>query len=67
MAQPVGMNARRLANKSGIESLVNATIRTTAAIRPSAVTPCIKRIISWKLVDFLGLNVKTCIVNTLAV
>lgn len=61
MAQPVGMNARTLANKSGIESAVSATNKTRAVISPSAVTPCINRSISWKLVDFLGLSVKTCI------
>lgn len=60
MAQPVGINARTLANKSGIERLVNATKRTMAAISAKAVTPCMNLIISWKLVDFFAPKVKNC-------
>ena len=60
IAQPVGINARTLANKSVIERSVSATKRTIAAISAKAMTPCMNLIISWKFVDFFGLEVKTC-------
>lgn len=55
MVQPVGINARMLANKSAIERSVNTTTRMIPARSPKDVTPCINRIISWKLADVLGL------------
>lgn len=60
MAHPVGRIARKLANRSGIESPVNATRRAITAISPKDATPCINLITSLKLADFLGLKVKTC-------
>jgi hypothetical protein len=55
MAHPVGINARRLANRSGIDRLVKTIMRARAATSPKDVTPCINRIIKWKWVDLLGL------------
>lgn len=60
MVHPVGINARMLANRSARDRFVKATTRARAATSPKEVTPCMNRIISWKLVDFLGLNVKIC-------
>lgn len=55
MAHPVGINARMLAKRSTIDRLVKATTRQRAATSPNDVTPCMNRINSWKLEDFLGL------------
>ena len=60
MVHPVGIYARMLANKSAIERSVKATTRQRAATSPKDETPCMNRIISWKFVDFFGLNVKIC-------
>lgn len=55
IAQPVAINARMLANKSAIERSVNITTTVMAATSDKDVTPCMNRITSWKLDDFLGL------------
>lgn len=52
---PVGIKARILAKRSGIESGVKATTRHTAATRPIDTTPCKNLNTSWKSADFFGL------------
>lgn len=62
MAQPVAINASKLANKSGIVKFVTATTTTRAAMSPMAKTPCANRRKSWILVLF-GLKVKICMIT----
>lgn len=59
MPHPVGIKARMHANRSVIDRSVKITTRETATTSTMDVTPCVNRISSWKLLDFLGLYVKT--------
>jgi hypothetical protein len=59
MVHPVGIYARMHANRSAIDKLVKITTRAMAATSTMDVTPCVNRISSWKLLDLLGLYVKT--------
>ncbi|KAM0934521.1 hypothetical protein DsansV1_C31g0217181 [Dioscorea sansibarensis] len=63
ISQPVGMNASKLANRSGIDSFVRATNRTMATMTPIAITPWLNLRKSSMFVDFLGLYVKICIIT----